>query len=87
MKTARSKKITVQQSKSALEVLPQDDDMLIRRGDVKRYIPIEPQTLARWAVEGTGPRMTKIGRRLVCYRAGDLRAWLTQQQGRNAGRI
>jgi len=56
--------------------LPQDDDTLIRRVDLPRYLPIAAQTAARWAVEGQGPRFVKVGRRLVAYRAGDLREWL-----------
>lgn len=59
--------------------LPANDDTLIRRGDVPRYIPVAAQTLARWAVEGQGPRFVKLGRRLVAYRAGDLREWLQGQ--------
>jgi len=62
--------------------LPGNPDTLIRRADVARYIPIQPQTLARWACEGKGPRFVKLGRRLVAYRVGDLRAWLDQQAGR-----
>ena len=59
--------------------LPADDDTLIRRADLSKYLPIAPQTAARWAVEGQGPQFVKVGRRLVAYRAGDLREWL---QGR-----
>lgn len=59
--------------------LPEDDDTLIRRADIPRYLPIASQTLARWAVEGQGPRFTKLGRRLVAYRAGDIREWLKGQ--------
>ena len=59
--------------------LPQDDDVLIRRADMPLYIPIASQTLARWAVEGEGPRFTKIGKRLVAYRSGDIRDWLRGQ--------
>lgn len=59
--------------------LPENDDTYIRRSDIPKYIPIASQTLARWAVEGQGPRFVKLGRRLVAYRAGDLREWL---QGR-----
>ena len=59
--------------------LPIEDDTLIRRVDLPDYIPVASQTLARWAVEGQGPRFIKLGRRLVAYRAGDLREWL---QGR-----
>ena len=55
-----------------LAPLPEDDDTLIRRADLPRYLLIAAQTLARWAVEGQGPRFVKVGRRLVAYRAGDL---------------
>ena len=61
--------------------LPEDDDTLIRRADLPRYLPVASQTLARWACEGQGPRFIKVGRRLVAYRAGDLREWL-QARGR-----
>ena len=63
--------------------LPEDDDALIRRVDLPRYIPVASQTLARWAVEGQGPRFIKVGRRLVAYRAGDLREWLQSQARKN----
>ena len=59
--------------------LPEDDETYIRRADVPKYIPIAVQTLARWAVEGQGPHFIKLGRRLVVYRAGDLREWLKSQ--------
>jgi len=63
--------------------LPADDDILIRRADLPRYLPIARQTAARWAHEGQGPAFVKIGRRLVAYRAGDLRAWLRTRQRHN----
>ena len=66
-----------------LAPLPPDDDVLIRRADLPRYLPIAAQTAARWAVEGQGPRFIKVGRRLVAYRAGDLRAWLQGQVRQN----
>lgn len=68
---------------AALLPLPENDDNLIRRTDVPKYIPIAAQTLARWAVEGQGPRFIKLGRRLVAYRAGDLREWLHSQSHQN----
>ena len=67
----------------ALLALPEDDDVLIRRGDMPHYIPIASQTLARWAVEGEGPKFIKAGKRLVAYRAGDLREWLRGQVREN----
>ncbi len=63
--------------------LPPDDDVLIRRADLPRYLPIAAQTAARWAVEGQGPRFIKVGRRIVAYRAGDLREWLQGQVRQN----
>jgi predicted DNA-binding transcriptional regulator AlpA len=68
---------------TALLPLPENDDTLIRRSDLPRYIPVASQTLARWAVEGQGPKFCKIGRRLVAYRAGDLREWLRGQVREN----
>ena len=62
-----------------LEALP-DDDVLIRRGDVPRYVPVTKQTLARWAHEGCGPRFVKLGTKLVAYRAGDLRQWIAAKE-------
>ena len=63
--------------------LPENDDVLIRRADLPRYLPVAAQTLARWAVEGQGPRFIKVGRRIVAYRAGDLREWLQGQVRQN----
>jgi len=67
----------------ALLPLPQDDDTLIRRADLPLYLPIAVQTAARWAVEGQGPQFVKVGRRIVAYRAGDLRSWLQGQVRQN----
>ena len=64
-----------------LQPLPDNDDTLIRRADLCQYIPVAPQTWARWATEGVGPRYLKLGKRLVAYRSGDLKSWL-QSQGR-----
>jgi predicted DNA-binding transcriptional regulator AlpA len=63
--------------------LPEDDDTLIRRSDLPRYLPVASQTLARWATEGQGPRFLKLGRRLVAYKVGDLREWLESQTKSN----
>ena len=63
--------------------LPQDDDTLIRRSDLSKYLPVATQTWARWACSGEGPPFIKVGRRLVAYRAGDLRKWLQGQARKN----
>jgi len=64
--------------------LPQDDDTLIRRSDLSKYLPVATQTWARWACSGEGPPFIKVGRRLVAYRAGDLREWLRSQRSERA---
>ena len=51
----------------ALAALPHDDEVLIRRADLPKYLPIAAQTAARWACSGEGPRFIKVGRRLVAY--------------------
>ena len=63
--------------------IPENDEALIPRRELPRYLPIAVQTAARWAVEGQGPRFIKVGKRLVAYRAGDLRAWLGEQSNDN----
>ena len=73
----------VAQNSPVLLPLPEDDDVLIRRADLSTYLPIAPQTAARWAVEGQGPIFVKVGRRIVAYRAGDLRDWLRAQTRQN----
>jgi predicted DNA-binding transcriptional regulator AlpA len=69
--------------KAPLIPLPENDDTLIRRSELPKYIPIAPQTWARWATESQGPPFIKLGRRLVAYRAGDLREWLYSQSRQN----
>lgn len=56
--------------------LPADDNALIRRADLPRYLGVSHQTLARWAHEGHGPDYIKMSGKLVAYRVGDLRSWL-----------
>ena len=63
----------------ALEPLPADDEALIRRADLPRYIPLSKQTLARWASERRGPPFIKIGKKRVAYRSGAVRAWLNSE--------
>ena len=63
--------------------LPEDNNVLIRRSELPKYLPIAAQTAARWSSEGQGPPFIKIGRRLVAYRTGDLRVWIEGQTRHN----
>lgn len=58
--------------------LPAEDGTLVPAWAMPAYIGVARQTLARWRVQGNGPKYVKVGR-LVFYRAGDVRAWLAQQ--------
>lgn len=45
------------------------------RAEVAAYVRVSPATLARWAMDGKGPRFRKAGSR-VLYRKDDVLAWL-----------
>ena len=45
------------------------------RAQLSQFIEVSVQTLARWKVEGRGPRVTKIGS-AVRYRKSDVLKWL-----------
>ncbi len=48
---------------------------LSTREQVAEFTQIKKQTLARWAVEGKGPKFIKLGG-AVRYRRDDVLAWL-----------
>jgi len=54
----------------------------IARAELARELDVTPDTLARWAADGTGPPAVKIGRR-VMYRRASVEKWLAELEGRN----
>lgn len=48
---------------------------LLTRSELAAFTGIAMSTLARWATEGSGPRMVKLGAH-VRYRRADVLAWL-----------
>ena len=56
-----------------------DPDQKFCRPEAARYLGISPRTLEGWAVRGGGPRMLKLGSRVV-YRRRDLDAWLAARE-------
>lgn len=52
-----------------------DPDQKFSRPEAASYLGISVRTLEGWAVRGGGPRMLKLGSRVV-YRRRDLDAWL-----------
>jgi len=51
---------------------------LLTRKQAANYLGLSPVTLARWAIEGRGPRYSRSGecRGRVWYAASDLEAWI-----------
>ncbi|WP_144797728.1 AlpA family transcriptional regulator [Microbacterium paludicola] len=49
---------------------------LATRQQVAEYTQTSIPTLARWAMEGTGPKVTRLGGRAVRYRRADVLAWI-----------
>lgn len=51
---------------------------LSTRPELAGFLGVGVPTLARWVVEGRGPRLTKVGH-AARYRKGDIIAWLDEQ--------
>ncbi|QCX28078.1 helix-turn-helix transcriptional regulator [Nocardioides jishulii] len=51
---------------------------LLRLPEVSEMTGIPAATLRFWRHQGTGPRSTKLGRRVV-YREADVIAWIDEQ--------
>lgn len=58
---------------------PADPDQKFARPEAAKYLGISVRTLEGWAVRGGGPRMLKLGSRVV-YRRRDLDQWLTSRE-------
>jgi len=56
-----------------------DPDQKFSRPEAAHYLGISVRTLEGWAVRGGGPRMLKLGSRVV-YRRRDLDAWLAAHE-------
>lgn len=64
---------TVTEFSRKVDELPE----MATRPELAGFASISVATLARWAVEGKGPRVTKLGG-AVRYRKSDVLAWLDQ---------
>ena len=51
-------------------------DELLTPCQTAAYMGVGLPTLQRQRTEGTGPKFVKLGKRLIAYRAADVRAWL-----------
>jgi predicted DNA-binding transcriptional regulator AlpA len=57
-----------------------DDDTLINRATLIDWLGIDRSTAMRWQRKGFGPRPIKLGKNLVRYRRGDVRAFLASRE-------
>ena len=55
----------------------QDADKLLSREDAAETLGVQPNTLAVWAMKGTGPAPTKIGTKSM-YRRSVLDAYISK---------
>ena len=60
------------------KVIPVTGQVLLTRKQAAIQLGIQPQTLAAWSCQGTGPPYIKHGR-FVRYRVHDLEKWLESQ--------
>lgn len=71
---------------SLIKLADQDPDKLIRAEVVSDITCVKVSTLAQWRYEGNSPiPYSKIGKRLVAYRLGDVLDYVTSQ--RVGGRV
>ena len=72
--------LLVQASRAPMrdDVPPGGPNDLLTPGQTSKRLKIAKQTLARWRVEGKGPRFVRLGNR-VFYRNVDLEAFLTSR--------
>ena len=64
------------------------DDREVRRATAAAFLGGKPNTMAIWAVKGTGPAFTRTGatRGLCYYKMGDLRAFAKTRNKRSTKR-
>ena len=55
----------------------ENDDKLLSREDAAEMLGVQPNTLAVWAMKGTGPAPTKIGTKSM-YRRSVLDAYISE---------
>ncbi len=64
----------------ALRIVPPSGDDLFNRRETADYLRCSVSTLERMALDGSGPKFSKIGskkkRARVVYRRSDIEAWL-----------
>jgi predicted DNA-binding transcriptional regulator AlpA len=48
--------------------------------ELARLFKVKPATIYTWNSKGTGPKVTKVGRRTVRYAVGDVSEWMCQNR-------
>jgi len=63
-----------------LETSPARRVRLLRPPAAAEFLGLAVQTLARWRIEGNGPRYVKLGTRLVAYPEDELHAFVAERR-------
>ena len=53
-----------------------ENQEFIRPAEAAKIVKLSPSTLAKMRVNGTGPKYTKAGPKVVLYLQADLQEWL-----------
>lgn len=64
----------------SLEHSPARQGRLLRPPAAAEFLGVAVQTLARWRVEGAGPRYVKLGARLVAYPEDELHDFVAERR-------
>lgn len=51
--------------------------MFLNAKQASQLLGLSPSTLAKWRLSGTGPRYSKLGRRVV-YQRGEIESWMAK---------
>lgn len=57
---------------------------LSTRPQLAEFSGVSVSTLARWASEGVGPKITRLGTRAVRYRRADIVSWIESSTNKEA---
>ena len=55
-----------------------DATTFLTQNEAAEFLRLSPRTLERHRVAGTGPKFTKLGRRIV-YRVSEIETWATER--------
>lgn len=58
------------------------EDPILTTAQVATWLGVNPSTVRRWRLDGTGPTYIRPSPRVIRYRRSDVEAWLRTQENR-----